>query len=148
MTEWMLSRVLKLPLSELHREAHQIEHSISKEVEERLQLEMEDPRLCPHGNPLPGFEEDVRQWIPLSKANAGSIVIVKRIHENIEEDYERLSFLEQEGLIPGASIYVEELLSFNETIRIKIDDKDVILGLRLADQIFVAEEPNHLPDQS
>jgi len=148
LTEWMLSRVLKLPLSELHREAHQIEHSISKEVEERLQLEMEDPRLCPHGNPLPGFEGDVRQWVPLSKVNAGSIVIVKRIHENIEEDYERLSFLEQEGLIPGASIYVEELLSFNETIRIKIDDKDVILGLRLADQIFVSEEPNQLPDQS
>jgi DtxR family transcriptional regulator, Mn-dependent transcriptional regulator len=54
LTEWMLSRVLKLPLSELYREAHQIEHAVSSEVAERLQLEMEDPMFCPHGNPLPG----------------------------------------------------------------------------------------------
>lgn len=40
------------------------------------------------------------------------------------------------------------MLSFNETTMIKIDDKDVILGLRLADQAIAAEEPNQLRDQS
>jgi DtxR family Mn-dependent transcriptional regulator len=137
-----------LALSELHREAHQIEHTLSKEVEARLQSEMADPRLCPHGNPLPGFEGEVSQWISLSAINAGSSVVVKRIHENIEDDYERLSFLEKEGLIPGARILVEEVLAFNETIRIKVNNKDVVLGLRLADQIFVAEDPENNQVQS
>lgn len=148
LTEWMLSRVLKLPLAELHREAHQIEHTLSKEVEARLQSEMADPRLCPHGNPLPGFEGEVSQWIPLSSINAGSGVVVKRIHENIEDDYERLSFLEKEGLIPGARILVEEVLTFNETIRIKVNKKDVVLGLRLADRVFVAQDPEYNQVQS
>jgi len=51
-------------------------------------------------------------------------------------------------LILGACIYVEEVLSFNETTRIKIDDKNVILGVRLANQGIAAEEPNQLTDQS
>jgi len=49
---------------------------------------------------------------------------------------------------PDQKAYVEEGLSFNETTMIKIDDKDVILGLRLADQAIAAEEPNQLRDQS
>lgn len=138
LTEWMLSRVLRLPLSELHREAHQIEHTLSPEVEERLQSEMQDPRFCPHGNPLPGFEEEVSHLRKLSVLGAGEEGTIRRIHENIEDDYERLSFLDEKGLMPGAEIKVEEVLPFNETIRVKVDDQDVVLGLTLAEEIFVS----------
>lgn len=137
LTEWMLARVLKLPLSEIHREAHQIEHTLSLEVEERLQFEMEDPRLCPHGNPMPGFEEAVSQWHPLSQFEEGAQVVLQRIHENLENEYERLSYLEANGLKPGALILVEEVLSFNETMRIKVNHKNVILSFTLAGQLFV-----------
>jgi Fe2+ transport system protein FeoA len=43
---------------------------------------------------------------------------------------------------------VQEVLAFNETIRIKVNNKDVVLGLRLADQIFVAEDPENNQRQS
>ncbi len=46
LTEWMLSRMLKLPLSELHREAHHIEHTLSAEVADRIRVEMDGPRVC------------------------------------------------------------------------------------------------------
>jgi len=138
LTEWMLSRVLRLPLSELHREAHQIEHTLSPDVEERLQLEMQDPRFCPHGNPLPGFEEEVSHLRKLSLLNEGEKGIIRRIHENIEDDYERLSFLDNKGLMPGAEIMVEEVLPFNETIKIVVEDRPVVLGLTLAEEIFVS----------
>ncbi|MFU8826884.1 MAG: metal-dependent transcriptional regulator [Brevefilum sp.] len=137
LTEWMLARVLKLPLSEIHREAHQIEHTLSPEVEERLQSEMEDPRVCPHGNPLPGYEDVVSLWQPLSQAEQGAQVILQRIHENLEDQYEILSFLEANALQPGAEISVEEVLPFNETIRISVGRKSVILGLTLADLLYV-----------
>lgn len=141
LTEWMLARVLKLPLSEIHREAHQIEHTLSPEVEERLQSEMEDPRFCPHGNPLPGFEDAVSQWQPLSQV-AGSVwVILQRIHENLENNYELLSFLDENGLKPGVLIHVEEVLPFNETMRITVDRRTVVLGLTLADHLFVENSP-------
>lgn len=137
LTEWMLARVLKLPLSEIHREAHQIEHTLSPEVEERLQSEMEDPRVCPHGNPLPGFEDAVSQWQPLSQIEQGALVILQRIHENLEDQYEILSFLEANALQPGAKISVEEVLPFNETMRISVGCNSVILGLTLAELLYV-----------
>lgn len=144
LTEWMLARVLKLPLSELHREAHQIEHTLSAEVEQRLQREMEDPRCCPHGNPMPGFEDEVSRWLPLSEVAPGTEVILRRIHENLEEDYERLSFLESMGLMPNARVLVREVLPFNETIRVWVNEQDVILGLHLASKIFISLTPSHL----
>ena len=137
LTEWMLSRVLKLPFSELHREAHHIEHTLSSEVEERLQTEMDDPRFCPHGNPLPGFEDEVSEWRPLSQVSVDQDVVLKRIHENIEDQYESLSFLEANGLTPGTRISVIDRLPFNETMRILVDGKPVSLGLNLADLLYV-----------
>lgn len=138
LTEWMLSRMLKLPLSELHREAHQIEHTLSPEVAKRLQAEMEDPRFCPHGNPLPGYEAEADQWVPLSGIAPGSSVIVRRIQENLEEDYDILSFLESKGVIPGAALLVTEILPFNETINVQMEGRDLTLGLNLASGIFVS----------
>lgn len=138
LTEWMLSRVLKLPLSELHREAHQIEHTLSAEVEERLQSEMEDPHVCPHGNPFPGYEESVSRWAPLSEVDPGVRVIIRRVHENLEDQYASLAFLESHGLMPGAECEVVEILPFNETIQILMDHEEVVLGLKLAAKIFVS----------
>lgn len=138
LTEWMLSRMLKLPLAELHREAHQIEHTLSPEVARRLQSEMEDPRFCPHGNPLPGYEAEAGEWAPLSGIAPGSRVIVRRIQENLEENYDILSFLESKGVIPGAALLVTETLPFNETIKVQIKDRALTLGLNLASGIFVS----------
>ena len=141
LTEWMLSRVLKLPFSELHREAHHIEHTLSSEVEERLKTEMDDPRFCPHGNPLPGFENEVSQWQPLSQVSVDQDVVLRRIHENIEDQYESLSFLEANGLTPGTRICVIDRLLFNETMRILVGGNPVTLGLNLADLLYVELMP-------
>lgn len=144
LTEWMLSRVLKLPLSELHREAHQIEHTLSAEVEDRLQSEMEDPRLCPHGNPLPGYEKEVSCWLPLSEIKPGVQVTIRRLHENLEKQYESMAFLESKGLLPETQCQVISVLPFNETIQISNECYEVVLGLKLAANIYVS--PLSLPD--
>jgi DtxR family Mn-dependent transcriptional regulator len=138
LTEWMLARMLKLPLSEIHREAHQIEHSLSPEVAERLQAELEDPRFCPHGNPLPGFEDEAENWVALSSLSQGETAVVRRIQENLEEDYDILSFLESKGVVPGAQFQVTEVLPFNETVKLSIEGNNLILGLRLASDIYVS----------
>lgn len=142
LTEWMLSRVLKLPYSELHREAHQIEHTLSPEVEERLLTEMEDPRFCPHGNPLPGYENEVSQWQPLSQVEAGAEVVLERIHENLENQYACLSFLEANGLTRGTLLRVDEVLEFNETMKILVAGKHLMLGLNLASMLYVSGVDN------
>lgn len=138
LTEWMLSRVLKLPLSELHREAHQIEHTLSPGVEERLLNEMQDPKFCPHGNPLPGYEEEAQEWLPLSMILPGERVQLQRIHESLESDYESLSFLEEKGLVRGCTLTLMEILNFNETMKVEVGGKEVVLGVRFAEKLYVS----------
>jgi DtxR family Mn-dependent transcriptional regulator len=135
LTEWMMARML--PWSKLHEEAHSLEHAISSEVENALYAELGQPQTCPHGNPLPGCEEAVSAWVPLTETAPDQEVIVKRIHELAEYNLELLDFLQSKGLMPGAKVIVREVLPFNQTVGIEIDGRNVTLGFASARNIFV-----------
>jgi DtxR family Mn-dependent transcriptional regulator len=134
LTEWMIARML--PWSKLHEEAHNLEHAISSEVETALFEELGHPQTCPHGNPLPGCEEAVSSWIPLTKTSSNQRLIIKRIHELAEYSLELLTFLESKGLMPGADVTVSEVLPFNQTIAVDIQGQVVTLGFTVAHHIF------------
>jgi len=139
LTEWMIARML--PWSKLHEEAHNLEHAISSEVETALFEELGHPQTCPHGNPLPGCEEAVASWIPLTKTSSNQRLIIKRIHELAEYSGELLAFLESKGLIPGADVRVREVLPFNQTVAVDIQGQVVTLGFAVAHHIFVEVSP-------
>jgi DtxR family Mn-dependent transcriptional regulator len=96
-----LMMVKRLPWSKLHGEAHNLEHAISEEAEEALFEEMGHPQTCPHGNPLPGYEEAVAGWKPLTDISLNEEVVIKRIHEIAEHNSELMAFLENKGIMPG-----------------------------------------------
>jgi DtxR family Mn-dependent transcriptional regulator len=135
LTEWMMVRML--PWSKLHQEAHNLEHAISAEVETALLEELEHPKTCPHGNPLPGCEESVSLWICLTKIPPKQKVIIKRIHEFAEHNSELMAFLEGNGIIPDAKVTVHEVLPFNQTVTLEIHGKVVTLGFASANCVFV-----------
>lgn len=135
LTEWMMARML--PWSRLHEEAHSLEHAISADVENALFAELGQPQTCPHGNPLPGCEDAVSAWIPLTEASPDQEVIIKRIHELAEYNIELLDFLQGKGLMPGARVTVREMLPFNQTVGVEIDGHAVTLGFASARQVFV-----------
>ena len=135
LTEWMMARML--PWSKLHQEAHNLEHAISSEVETALYEETGHPQTCPHGNPFPGCEDAVSAWIPLTETSADDEVIIKRIHELAEYNLELLAFLENKSLLPGAKATVREVLPFNQTVTLEIQEKMVTLGFASARHIFV-----------
>lgn len=135
LSEWMLSKMIAW--SKLHDEAHMLEHGISDEVETALVKELGEPELCPHGNPLPGYESTVSEWICLMDVPKGEHVIVRRIHELAEETPELLSFLEKQGILPGAEVVTSEKLAFNQTIEIQLNDHVTSIGYSTARYIFV-----------
>lgn len=139
LTEWLLSRVLNIPWSELHAEADKLEHSISKDVEERLVATLEDPSACPHGNPMPGLESISSDWQALTTFTKGDTCIIKRIHEWLEDDPDTIKFLEENLVLPDNIADIQEVLPFNKTIQIKIKEKPVTLGFDIADKIFAEE---------
>jgi DtxR family transcriptional regulator, Mn-dependent transcriptional regulator len=138
LAEWMLKRMV--PWSNLHREAHVFEHAISSEVEAALLDDLENPQVCPHGNPLPGYEEVVSHWIPLTQTSAGQRGIVRRIHEFAEDNHEVLSFLEENQVSPGQPVVVQEVLPFNQTVQIEVAGHGLSLGFAVAQYIYISNE--------
>jgi len=138
MAEWMLSGLL--PWSKLHDEAHRMEHAISPELEAALYKSYNSPRTCPHGNPLPGSDGAVDEWMPLTEVSEGRRVIFRRVHEFGEENPHVLSFLEENGICPGGEMLVLKVLPFNQTITVRAGGNDVPLGYTVARYIFVEAE--------
>ncbi len=134
LTEWMM--VKRLPWSKLHREAHNLEHAISAEVETALFDELGHPQTCPHGNPLPGCEDAVSAWFPLTQATQGEKVVIRRIHEIAEQNLELMTFLEGKGIMPGVQAVVREVLPFNQTIALEVQRQTATLGFASARYIF------------
>jgi DtxR family Mn-dependent transcriptional regulator len=135
LVEWMMSNTL--PWSKLHAEAHQLEHAISALAESALMEQLGKPRTCPHGNPLPGCEDAVAAWVPLTSIAPGDKVIVRRIHELAEENAELLAYLETKRVTPGTQVTATEILPFNQTITIDVDGQPVTLSNAAARYIFV-----------
>jgi len=134
LTEWMMAHML--PWSRLHQEAHNLEHAISAEVESALFEQLGHPQTCPHGNPLPGCEEAVTSWIPLTKLTPNEKVTIKRIHELAEQNSELMAFLESKGIMTGALVTVRDVLPFNQTITLEVQGQLVTLGFASACYIF------------
>lgn len=135
LTEWMIANML--PWAKLHEEAHNLEHAISAEVETALFEQLKHPQTCPHGNPLPGYEEAVAAWVPLTKITPDQRVVIKRIHEIAEYNADLMTFLESKGVMPGTEAVIRESLPFNQTITLEVQGQAVTLGFAAAKYIFV-----------
>lgn len=139
LTEWLLVKILNVPIAQTHDEAHGIEHAISPYIEERLRLALGDPKVCPHGNPFPGQEGYTRNWRPLTDLAAGDVVTIRRIHEFAEDNHELLVFLAKHGIAPEARVEIVEVLPFNQTISLRLDGEVLTLGCPAARLIYAEE---------
>jgi DtxR family transcriptional regulator, Mn-dependent transcriptional regulator len=147
LTEWLLARVLKVPWSHIHNEAHHIEHTISREIEQQMLANLDNPQLCPHGNPLPGYEALSASWIQLTSLPVGTGMVIRRIHETAEDDSQLLQYLEINGIVPGAWAVITDILPFNQTLTLSIGEKKAILGFASARYIWVELIPERTPGQ-
>ena len=138
LTEWLLVKIFKMPIFETHDEAHHIEHAISPKLEERMCDILGDPKLCPHGNPFPGYEALTKDWLPLTKVPSGVEITIRRIHEFAEDNQDLLDFLGKNKIEPSNKAQVIENLPFNQTLTININGKNITLGFAAAEYIFVA----------
>jgi len=52
-----------------------------------------------------------------------------------------LQFLESNAIAPGVSAEVVEILPFNQTVTLKLGDRNLALGFSAAQRIFVEKTP-------
>lgn len=140
LAELLLARMLGVPWSQVHQEADAMEHTISPETVERLAVKLDHPETCPHGNPLPGYEDRISGFYPLSEAQVGQRLVIRRVHESAEEQPDLMVYLEQHDLLPDTEVVVEQVMPFNETITLDCSGQTIVLGLAPAALIYVEEK--------
>jgi len=138
LAEHLLIDVIGLPWHTAHQEAERWERVISSAVEERLVAILGDPGACPHGNPIPGSanETDVGGLVALRDVEAGSTVILRRLTEDLELELAVMRFLEESGLMPGATIEVRATAP-DGTMSLAVAGRASALGPRLSDNLWV-----------
>jgi DtxR family Mn-dependent transcriptional regulator len=138
--ECYLTEVLGYPWDRVHDEAERLEHAASEELIERMAAALGDPVQDPHGAPIPTRDGRVEESTlrSLAEMGQGDRVRVRRMQD---EDAERLRYLAELGIRPGALVRVLDKAPFDGPITLWVDDAaggaTRAIGVALADQVFV-----------
>lgn len=133
--EKLLTELLGMDWKVVHREAENLEHAISGEVERRLLDYFGRDGTCPHGNPLFGGLAKLRRQgaKPLNQARPGERLKVIRVDESSTEF---LAWLERVRLRPGWAFKVHEK-TFDDTMTIGVGRRRFHLAKSTTSRIWV-----------
>jgi DtxR family Mn-dependent transcriptional regulator len=140
LSERWLIETLGLDWAEAHDASRAMEAAISPAIAERLNAILGHPTTCPHGNPIPLPGEpaapEAGVW-PLDRIEPGTVVVLERIAEDGEHARELLAYLDRHGLRPGVRLTVAAVEPWAHTITLRSGAEEIVLGTRVADQIWV-----------
>ena len=134
--ELFLVEALGYTWDNVHDEAERLEHVVSEELESRIDAFLGNPRYDPHGDPIPTHEGIMEEpsYCRLSELSAGEQGIVSQVVDSKE----LLQFMKKMGLALQNKITIREKESFDDSVRIRIDNKkDQYLSREVTQQIFV-----------
>jgi DtxR family Mn-dependent transcriptional regulator len=139
LAECLLTQVLGMSWDEVDSEACMLEHAISQRVEDRLVKLLGDPKVCPHGHPIPPADgsDPPRPGIPLAQIDVGQRA---KVHGVTDEVPEILRYLGDIGLRPGATVEVLDKAPLGGPITIVLLGKSHAISLELARMVIVLVE--------
>jgi DtxR family transcriptional regulator, Mn-dependent transcriptional regulator len=133
--ELFLVKVLNMSWAEVHDEAERLEHAVSESLIDRIDEMLGRPAVDPHGDPIPSAEGRVPQmdYIDLLSAPLNASMVVTRV---IDQDPEFLRFVEQQHLMPGQPVIVEQRDSASDSVRLRVAGQPVTIGSRAASKVL------------
>jgi DtxR family Mn-dependent transcriptional regulator len=135
--ETYLKEALGYSWDQLDQEAEKLEHAISEEFEERIDVLLGRPTHDPHGDPIPtkdGRIDHVRHGT-LSAMEPGQMGTVRRVTDG---DPAMLRYLGQVGLYPHAPVEMVGKDPFDGPLRVRISGEEHAIGRVLGDNVFVS----------
>lgn len=134
--ETFLVEKLGYTWEEVHEEAEALEHMTSAKLEARMFTFLGEPHTCPHGNiipPLHGQKVDKTPTVSLVNADQGKSYTLKRVVDR----QELLAYLNRLEIRIGQSFQVIHVDTMSEIIEIGLDGKSLVIGFKIASQLFV-----------
>jgi DtxR family Mn-dependent transcriptional regulator len=138
--ECYLTAVLGYPWDRVHDEAERLEHAASEELIERMAAALGNPVHDPHGAPIPTRDGSVERAVlrPLAEVGSGERVQVRMVNDG---DAERLRYLAELGIRPGAVLRILDKAPFEGPITLWVDEagggSTRAVGVGLAGQVYV-----------
>jgi DtxR family Mn-dependent transcriptional regulator len=135
---WEVFLVEKLDFSwdEVHDIAEQLEHIKSEKLINKLDDFLGNPTEDPHGDPIPDVNGRI---IKIEKQ------LLSELHENQtgicvgvkDTSSEFLKYLDKQGIALGSKIEIIAKESFDLSLKIKVDNKDLTISNKIASNLFV-----------
>ena len=134
--EAFLSKVMGFDWDGVYSEAAQISTALNDTIIDRMAAMSGNPQFCPHGEPIPQADGDIKVMddILLSDADAETKVRVTRMRTR---EADRLSYIEALGLLPERELEVIDKAPFNGPMQLSINNAYRIIGHNLAELIRV-----------
>ena len=129
--ELFLAQELGMAWDRVHAEAEVLEHVISEDLERLISERLGDPRLDPHGDPIPteGFEIEERLTHSLEELEPGSAGRLVRVSDS---DPAMLRYLAGEGVALGDRLEVRARQPFGGPLFVRVNGLELALGGELA----------------
>lgn len=134
--EVFLVRVMGFGWHEVHDVSDQFELGINNQLEQRIDEILGYPSRCPHGEPIPSPDGEMPavQDASLVESKVGKTYRISRVRVH---DPDKLLYLGNLGLYPGAEFSVLSFAPFSGPVHIQMDHKDIVLSYELAAALFV-----------
>lgn len=118
----------------VHDEAERLEHAVSDDLVARMAESLGNPRFDPHGDPIPTAEGrmQVRKTVPLAEVEVGASVTIVQVDS---EDGDRLRWLAEQGLVPGAIVKVVDHQPFDGPLTVLRGRSRQVVGREMAQQL-------------
>ena len=135
--EAYLTSALGYSWDRVHDEAERLEHAASDELIDRMAAAIGEPETDPHGAPIPTREGTLRErsLVRLADLPPGATATVERVGDR---NAERLRYLAELGIVPGAEIQLIAREPFGGPIALRVAEESRTIGVELAGQILVS----------
>lgn len=134
--EMFLVEFLGYSWDEIHDEAERLEHVTSDELERRLDRLLGQPKVDPHGDPIPNVHGklDGTTYTALSECERGANLRIIRVSD---EDPALLQHAASLGLALNKRIMIKKKMGFDGSLVVKVGAKEKFISRLVANSIFV-----------
>ncbi|HEY9083003.1 MAG: iron-dependent repressor [Flavobacteriales bacterium BRH_c54] len=134
--EVFLVEKLNFKWDEVHDLAEELEHINTHKLTERLDEFLGFPKFDPHGDPIPDKDGNIIQHkdVTLSDLIRGEKAVVVGVKEH-SKSY--LNYLEQLQLVLGVEVEVKDIVEFDATMQILVNNKQVIISNQASKNLIV-----------
>lgn len=135
--EYFLVEKLNFKWDEVHEMAEEMEHISSTELIDRLDKFMNYPKYDPHGDPIPDCNGQFKkhELKPVSTIGVNDSGIISGVRDHSTAF---LQYLEKQKLTIGKKITVIEIIDYDHSMILKVEDESSHISREVANNLLIA----------